>query len=134
MKSRRLFLVIVFFVLALILYIGVDSLTQPGLERFEGKYEEIGFYRNENNTGPVKRIYAIYALDDEPLWMKEFGEALPHTKYGKTTVYFFSQKLQPEITLSPVEPYFPNEWESYLIATFEKSPMGESRFTFKNDD
>ncbi len=116
------------------IYIGKESLTQPGLERFEGKYEEIGFYRNENNTGPVKRIYAIHVLDEEPNWMKEFGEALPHTKYGTTSVYFFSEKLQDEIALSPTEPHFPQEWQPYLKATFEKTPMGEVRFTFQDHD
>ncbi|TFV93066.1 hypothetical protein E4S40_12420 [Algoriphagus kandeliae] len=116
------------------IYIGKESLTQPGLERFEGKYEEIGFYRNENNTGPVKRIYAIHILDEDPNWMKEFGEALPHTKYGTTSVYFFSEKLQDEIALSPSEPHFPQEWQPYLKATFEKTPMGEVRFTFQDHD
>lgn len=109
-----------------------STLSQPGLERFEGKYEEIGFYRNENNTGPVLRIYAVRVLDPDPLWMKEFADAQPHTKYGKTLVFFFSEKLTQQIELSPKEPFFSPELREYLLAEFEKTPMGESRFQYSN--
>lgn len=109
-----------------------SSLFQPGLERFEGKYEEIGFYRNENNTGPVLRIYAIRVLDAESDWMKAFAEAQPHTKYGKTLVFFFSEKLARPFELSPTEPYYPAEFQEFLVAEFEKTPMGESRFQLLN--
>jgi hypothetical protein len=105
-----------------------SSLSQPGLEQFKGKYEELGFYRNENNTGPVVRVLAIRSLDPHPEWMKEFANQQPHTKYGKTLVFFFSEEVdQPvELTLSP--PHFPRELDSFLIASYEKTPMGEERF------
>lgn len=119
-------------VLIVLFQIVSSSLSQPGLERFEGKYEEIGFYRNENNTGPVLRIYAVRVLDSDPSWMKDFAEAQPHTKYGKTLVYFFSEKLSQQIELSPTEPYFSAEFREFLLAEFEKTPMGESRFQLLN--
>lgn len=109
-----------------------SSLSQPGLERFEGKYEEIGFYRNENNTGPVLRIYAIRVLDSDTSWMKDFADAQPHTKYGKTMVFFFSEKHTQQIDLSATEPFFSPEFREYLLAEYEKTPMGESRFQFSN--
>ena len=109
-----------------------STLSQPGLERLEGKYEEIGFYRNENNTGPVLRIYAVRILDPDPLWMKEFADAQPLTKYGKTLVFFFSEKLTQQIELSPTEPFFSPELREFLLAEFEKTPMGESRFQYSN--
>jgi hypothetical protein len=109
-----------------------STLSQPGLERFEGKYEEIDFYRNENNTGPVLRVYAIRVLDEDPIWMKEFAEAQAHTKYGKTLVFFFSEKLNQPVKLSPTEPFYPAEFEEFLLAKFEKTPMGESRFQYSN--
>ncbi len=109
-----------------------SSLSQPGLERFEGKYEEIDFYRNENNTGPVLRVYAIRVLDEDPTWMKEFAEAQPHTKYGRTLVFFFSEKLSQPVKLSPTEPYFSAQFRGYLLAEFEKTPMGEGRFQLLN--
>ena len=105
-----------------------ESLSQPGLKAYEGKYEELAFLRNENNTGPVIRVYAIRALDEDRSWMKDFADALPHTKYGKTLVFFFTQELNQKIDLSPTEPYFPEEFKSLLLAQYEKTPMGESRF------
>lgn len=105
------------------------SFSQPGMERFEGKFEELGFYRNENNTGPVLRIFAVRTLDANPSLMKEFGEAQPHTKYGRTLVFYFSPELKEKVTLSPQKPYFPAEFGPYLLAQFERTPMGEVQFS-----
>lgn len=105
-----------------------SSLSQPGNERFEGKYEQLGFYRNENNTGPVQRVFAVKVLDADTEWMKEFGEAQPHTKYGKTFVFFFSGEVPSTFDLSAKEPYFSSEYLPFLVAKYEKTPMGESRF------
>ncbi|HAH36739.1 MAG TPA: hypothetical protein DEQ87_06580 [Algoriphagus sp.] len=114
--------------MALVVYILKESFTQPGLDRFEGKYEELGFYRNENNTGPVLRIYAIKVLNEEGDWMREFAEMQPHTKYGKTLVYFFSPEAPSKIELTPKYPYFQANLEPLVLASFEKSPMGQSKF------
>jgi hypothetical protein len=109
-----------------------SSVSEPGLERFEGKYEELDFYRNENNTGPVLRVYAVRVLDEDPAWMKEFAESQPHTKYGRTLVFFFSEKLVQPVKLSPTQPHFPAQYREFLLAEFEKTPMGESRFQLLN--
>lgn len=108
------------------------SISQPGLEQWEGKYEEIGFYRNENNTGPVVRIYAIRVLDETPSWMKEFADAQPHSKYGRTHVFFFSKNLSEKVSLNPTEPFFEEKYRGFLLAEYEKTPMGESRFSYTN--
>ncbi|MFN3997183.1 hypothetical protein [Algoriphagus sp.] len=131
-RNKLIFYLIGGIVLIVLFQIVSSSLSQPGLERFEGKYEEIGFYRNENNTGPVLRIYAIRALDSDTSWMKDFADAQPHTKYGKTLVFFFSEKHSQKIELSPTEPYFPLEFQEFLLAAYEKTPMGESRFQLLN--
>ena len=107
-----------------------ESLSQPGIKELDGKYEELSFYRNENNTGPVLRIYAIRALDSDSTWMEKFALAQPHTKYGRTLVFFFSEQVKDSVILSSQEPYFPQELKPYLLAEFEKSPMGEERFIF----
>lgn len=119
-------------VLIILFQIVSSSLSQPGLQQFEGKYEEIGFYRNENNTGPVFRIYAIRVLDSDPAWMKDFADAQPHTKYGKTLIFFFSDQLNQKVELSHQEPYFSQDFRDFLLAEYEKTPMGESRFQFTN--
>ncbi|REG84462.1 hypothetical protein [Algoriphagus antarcticus] len=127
--SKIIFWIIAIIVAGLVVYISIDSLSQPGIERFEGKYEELSSYRNENNTGPVIRVYAIKALDSSKEWMQEYGDAQPHTKYGRTVVFFFSSEIDQEISLSPTDPYIAIEMQSYVIATYLKSPMGDVNFT-----
>lgn len=117
-------------VLVLLVQIVRSSFSNPGMERFAGDFEELAFYRNENNTGPVLRIYAIRAKANlSPEYMREYADAQPHTKYGRTLVFFFSPDLTEKIVLSPVEPYFSPDLLPFLSAKFEKTPMGEGRFS-----
>jgi hypothetical protein len=128
-RNRFIFYILAAIVLVIFIEIIRSSLSQPGLEQFAGKYQEVGFFRNENNTGPVVRIYAVRALDGEDLsGMKDFGDLQPHTKYGRTLVFFFSENIPNEVKLSPVAPYFPQEYKNLLLAKFERTPMGEGRF------
>ena len=106
------------------------SFSQPGKEQWEGKYEEIGYYRNENNTGPVVRVMAVRVLDRDEKWMKAFADSQPHSKYGRTHVFFFAEDLSDKIQLSPTAPFFSEEFRPFLLAEYEKSPMGESRFLY----
>lgn len=103
------------------------------MERFAGKYKELGTYRNENNTGPIVRIYAVKVLDNSKDWMEEYGNSLPHTKYGRTMVFFFGSEIDQEINLSPKEPYFLESLKPALTASYEKTPMGEVRFKIENE-
>lgn len=112
-------------VIILVFFIGKESFTQPGLEQFEGKYLPLSSYRNENNTGPVIRIIAVKALDSNKDWMRSFGDFQPHTKYGRTMVFFFSGEIEVEVILSPTEPYISPDLKPYLMATYEKGPMGD---------
>lgn len=115
-------------VIALVAYFIMISFSQPGLERFDGKYRELSTFRNENNTGPVVRVYAVKALDNSTDWMREYGDAMPHSKYGRTVVFFFSDEIDQEIELAPTEPYFTIEMQPYVLATYQKSPMGDVSF------
>lgn len=127
-SSKIIFWIIALIVAALVVYISMDSLSQPGMERFEGKFQELCDYRNENNTGPVIRIYAVKALDNSKDWMRDYGDAMPHTKYGKTIVFYFSNEIDQKISLSPTEPYFDKVIQAHVIATYQKSPMGDVSF------
>ncbi|MCE7054357.1 hypothetical protein LZF95_06700 [Algoriphagus sp. AGSA1] len=130
MKSSKLiFYILAGVVIALVILIARESFFQPGMERFDGKFEELGHYRNENNTGPVVRVYAIKALDTSKEWMREYGDAMPHTKYGRTVLFFFNEEIGQEVKLSPTDPYFPEDMRPYVIATYQKSPMGDVSFT-----
>jgi hypothetical protein len=131
-RNQVIFYLIGFAVLILLIQIVRASFSNPGVQAFEGKYEELDFYRNENNTGPVLRVYAIRALDADTDWMRKFAEAQPHTKYGRTLVFFFSPELQNKVRLNSQEPFFDEELQPYLLARFEKTPMGEGRFVIED--
>jgi hypothetical protein len=66
MGSRKLFYGILIMWFALWFWIMVDSFSQPGVGDLKGEFKEVSFYRNENNTGPIIRIYAVYSPDS--LW------------------------------------------------------------------
>ncbi|SEJ49654.1 hypothetical protein SAMN05192553_104295 [Cyclobacterium xiamenense] len=114
-------------VAVLLLVMVYASLSQPGVQDLKGDYRELARYRNENNTGPVIRIFAV--ATDGKQWeeMRAYGDFMPHTKYGNTRVFFFDRDLG-EIELSPEPPYFDAKWERYCIATYEKTAMGQVRW------
>jgi hypothetical protein len=127
-SSKIIFWIVSLVVVGLIYFISKESFTQPGMERFDGKYKKISQYRNENNTGPIIRIIAVHALDTHEEWMRAFGDAQPHTKYGKTVVVFFSEEINSDLQLSPKVPYFNPDLENQVIASYEKTPMGDVKF------
>lgn len=128
MSTRYVFYALILVVAALMVWIISDTVTQPGISDLEGEFEELAFYRNENNTGPIVRIYAVYASDT--LWdqMRAYGEFMPHTKYGNTKVYFFSSKENAPNMLRPDEPNFDEGYNAYCMGFYEKSAMGQERF------
>ena len=131
MKRNKVILYLIGIVVGIVIYQIISaSFFQPGKEQWEGKYEEIGYYRNENNTGPVVRVMAVRVLDRDEKWMKAFADSQPHSKYGRTHVFFFAEDLSDKIQLSPTAPFFSEEFRPFLLAEYEKSPMGESRFLY----
>ena len=66
-----------------------DSFSQRGMKDLKGNFKEVNFYRNEQNTGPVVRIYTVTIADT--IWdeMETYGDYMPYTKYGNTKVYYF---------------------------------------------
>jgi hypothetical protein len=128
MSSKYLFYAIILVISLILFWIISDTLTQPGVGDLEGEFIEMAKYRNENNTGPVIRVYAVLASDT--LWneMKAYGDFMPHTKYGNTKVFFFLDKENTPERLSSTEPYFDSHFQSNCVAQFEKTAMGEARF------
>ena len=113
---------------ALVAWFTIDAFTQPGVQDLQGGFEEVAVYRNENNTGPVVRIYAVTVAEPEVAEMEQYGNYMPHTKYGNTKVYFF-RKGQPVPTeLSPGEENFPVRFQASLLARYEKDAMGQVTF------
>lgn len=133
MKFKYIIYGVAVLVVGLVFWIGADTFTQPGISDLQGDYKEIATYRNENNTGPVVRVYAVHASDT--LWsdMEAYGNFMPHTKYGNTKVFFFSGSGQTPLEVFPKPPYFDPKYQGNCIGRYEKSAMGEtnmSRFPY----
>lgn len=128
MASRKLFYGLLLAVAVLVAWIMVDSLSQPGIGDLQGEFSEVAFYRNENNTGPIIRIFAVHSPDS--LWeeMEKYGNYMPHTKYGNTKVFFFKDLDKIPAELFPESPYFEQTLAPNCIAYYEKTAMGQVRF------
>ncbi|WP_291778455.1 hypothetical protein [Cecembia sp.] len=128
MTNRFLFYALILVVVVILVWITSETFNQPGVVDLEGEFVETAFYRNENNTGPVIRIYAVYNPDTSWNALKTYGEYMPHTKYGNTKVYFFNLLSQSPSQLSPNTPHFDEAMQEYCTGLYEKSAMGQERF------
>lgn len=115
-------------VLILVFFMVKDTFNQPGIEDMSAGFKEIVKYRNANNTGPVQRIYIITVKDSVWKEMEDYGNLMPHTKYGNTKVYFFMQGKNVPNALQPGEVNFDPTFNKYCIALYEKSAMSQSAF------
>lgn len=122
-KRHKFKLILAGVALISVLFFVYDSLTQPGINDLTGGYKELAVYRNENNTGPVVRIYAVSVKDVNPVEMQQYGEFMPYTKYGTTTVYFFKGDTLPD-RVYPGESNFDKKFEEYCIAAYKKDASG----------
>ncbi len=104
-----------------------ESFSGKGVADYQDKFEEIGYFRNENNTGPILRVYAFRTKEQDPEVLKSFANLLPHTKYGRTLVFFVAETWKEPVVFSPTPPYLPNSIQTHLLAEYEKTPMGEQR-------
>lgn len=104
-----------------------ESFSGQGVAAYQDKFEEIGYFRNENNTGPIQRVYAFRTKVQDPEVLKSFANLLPHTKYGRTLVFFVAETWKEPVVFSPAPPYLPSSIQSHLLAEYEKTPMGEQR-------
>ncbi|MGQ7857290.1 hypothetical protein ACUN24_23870 [Pedobacter sp. WC2501] len=115
-------------ILVLIFFMVKDVFDQPGIGDMKAGFKEIIKYRNANNTGPVQRIYIVTVKDSIWKEMEDYGNLMPHTKYGNTKVYFFMQNGNVPNTLAPGEVNFDPQFNKNCIALFEKSAMSQVAF------
>jgi len=127
MRRNYLFYAILLVVVAVVAWVISDTVSQPGVGDLSGQYEELAFERNENNTGPVVRIYLVYTPESNWEEMEVYGNFMPHTKYGITRVFFVNGRLEGKIALDLKYPHIPDEIQKICIGLYEKSPMGEVR-------
>ncbi|NEU06868.1 hypothetical protein GZH53_00960 [Flavihumibacter sp. R14] len=125
-KSKHLLIVVV---LAGLIWMLKDSFTQPGASELKGNFREITFTRNENNTGPVVRVYAVSVADTLYREMISYGDLMPHTKYGTTTVYFFKTGQPAPTTVSADKPQIPQAFIMNCIGVYEKDGMSKVSFS-----
>lgn len=105
-----------------------DSLSQPGVGDLPGNFQEVATYRNENNTGPIVRVFAVTVADT--LWreMRQYGDFMPYTKYGNTKVYFFRPGQPVPRQVRPGPQNFDSAFNKYCLAKYEKEVMGNVSF------
>lgn len=125
MKPKYIFIALS---IALIGWFIYDTLAIPSVDDLPGDFKEVAMYRNENNTGPIIRVYAVAVADT--LWdeMRQYGDYMPHTKYGNTKVYFFLSSGPAPAHLAPAAPHFEEKYNSLCLARYEKDAMGQVSF------
>jgi len=112
-------------ILLVLVFIFKDSFFLPDVESLKGQFQEITFVRNEQNTGPVIRLYVVSVARKENAQFEAYGDFMPHTKYGVTKVFFFDKNIPIPRTISENEPYF-DTVRFKPIAKYEKNPMGST--------
>ncbi|WP_317195358.1 hypothetical protein [Rufibacter roseolus] len=125
MSGNKLKYTLVAVFAALMVWFVKDAFTQPGVQDLSGDFEEVAIYRNENNTGPIQRIYAVTVSDS--LWdqMQQYGDFMPHTKYGNTKVYFFLEGQPAPKEVFPGAQNFDAQFQPHCLARYEKDAMGQ---------
>ncbi|GGN10872.1 hypothetical protein GCM10010967_53410 [Dyadobacter beijingensis] len=128
-KSKKNILLLV--LAAIIGYIVYDSTSQPTVDDLSGGFREVAMYRNPNNTGPIVRIYAVTVADTLTSDFNQYGELMPYTKYGSTTVYFFPASKPFPAGLEATEPHFDRKFAANVLAVYKKDPNGQVSLTKK---
>ena len=126
-KRRRKWLAGIAISLLLIWFIA-DAMNQPGVQDLKGGFREVAFYRNENNTGPIIRIYAVTVADTNWQEMEQYGNFMPHTKYGNTRIYYFLNTNPLPTEVYPGSENFEARFQEFAVAKYEKDAMGQVSF------
>ncbi|RZL45555.1 MAG: hypothetical protein EOP00_17195 [Pedobacter sp.] len=128
MNKKYLAYFIAAVVLVLVFFMVKDTLNQPGIEDMKAGFKEIVKFRNANNTGPVQRIYVVTIKDTVWQELEDYGNLMPHTKYGNTKVYYFLENGKVPKNLQPGDVNFDPSFNKSCVALFEKSAMSQVAF------
>lgn len=126
MKNKRTYIILASAIAVAVMIYNV--ITEPGIKQLNGNMKEVIFTRNEQNTGPVIRIYAV-TVDGE-YWadMEQYGNYMPHNKYGTTRVYFFRQGTGHPTRLSAENKDIEPAYRKNCLAVYEKNGMSQVTF------
>lgn len=133
MKKYKAYIVL----LSVLIIIAIiwNAITEPGIKDLRSDFKEIAFIRNEQNTGPVIRIYAVSLNSENWKEMEQYGNYMPHTKYGTTRIYFFLNNTDLPEELSFGEINIAERYRKNCIAIYEKDGMSQSsirKYPFQN--
>jgi hypothetical protein len=114
---------------ALLVWFIVDAASQPSPQDLPGDFQEVALFRNENNTGPIVRVYAV-TVGDTNRWqeMQQYGALMPYTKYGTTKVFFFAKNAPHPTQLQQAPPHFAGTFNRYCLAAYQKDLMSKVTF------
>jgi hypothetical protein len=129
MRGKKIKYILIISFLVTIAFILYDSVSQPNPKDLNGNFKEVALYRNANNTGPIVRIYAVTVQGKPWEEMQKYGDLMPYTKYGSTTVYFFDEDKPFPVNLSPGTPNFDSMYNQNLLAKYGKDANGQVSFT-----
>lgn len=124
MKKNKLFTLIIA-VIAITAMIWT-VLNEPGIKGLKGNLKETAFIRNEQNTGPVIRIYAVSVDQENWIDIEQYGNYMPHNKYGTTRVYFFLSNKPYTGKLELAGSNIEKQYKQDCIALYEKNGMSQS--------
>ncbi len=133
MKKYKIYILAVS--VLIIIAIVWNTLTEPGIKDLKSDFKEVAFIRNEQNTGPVIRIYAVSLKTENWEEMEQYGNYMPHTKYGTTRIYFFLNNSEIPEELNFGEVNIPERYKKNCIAIYEKDGMSQTsirKYPFNN--
>ncbi|MGY4385972.1 hypothetical protein ACVWYN_003022 [Pedobacter sp. UYP24] len=125
-KSRNGIFVIIVVVLASVII--WKTFTQPGTESLKGNFKQVAFLRNEQNTGPVIRVYAVTVTDTVWKEMVDFGNYMPYNKYGNTKVYYFLNSKPYPTALQLGKINFNKLFNVHCLGMYQKDFMSQVTF------
>lgn len=124
MKKYKVYILVVS--VLIIIAIIWNTITEPGIKDLKSDFKEIAFIRNEQNTGPVIRIYAVSMKTENWEEMERYGNYMPHTKYGTTKIYFFLNSTEVPKDLNFGDINISEQYQKNCIAIYEKDGMSQS--------
>ena len=119
-RTRYVFLL----VLALVAVMVWSALSESGIADLDTEFTEIDAFQNENNTGPVKRSYVVVVSDS--IWedLKVYGNYMPYSKLGTTTVWFYPDGVRTPPKLEAGTGELTLFGGMSCLARYEKNSMG----------
>ncbi len=133
MKKYKVYILVIS--VLIIIAIIWNTITEPGIKDLKSDFKEVVFIRNEQNSGPILRIYAVSLKAENWEEMEQYGQYMPHTKYGTTRIYFFLNNTDLPKELKFGEINIADRYKQNCIAIYEKNGMSQSslrRYPYKN--